>query len=144
MLQRAEDAMNIKRNGCCTLCDEPVFEVIDRFPSSHLRAGHPRSLGAALEGATRVSLLLTDGSSTTLSFCARCAPEIGSRLVEIWRKCLATMAYHHNNIAEIKERPATNEEIAASEADVVWLASLVPLGVIETLPWAAFDDRLRM
>ena len=136
--------MNVKRNGCCTLCDEPVFEITDRFPMDDPRAGQPRGIGKALEGARRIGLVLTDGSTTMLSFCSGCAPGIQDRLGEIWRKCLDTMAFNHENLAAIKGRPLTPQERATSEAGLLSLASIVPLGVVTDLPWSAYDDRLRL
>ena len=136
--------MSVKRNGCCTLCDEPVFEIVDRFPASDPRAGQPRAIGKALEGARRVALVLTDGSTTTLSFCDACTPGITDRMGEIWRKCLDTMAFNHENLAAIKGRPLTPEEVSSSEAVLLGLAAMVPLGVVTDLPWSAYDDRLRL
>lgn len=136
--------MGVKRNGCCTLCDEPVFEITDRFPASDPRAGQPRAIGKALEGARRIALVLTDGSTVTLSFCSDCAPGIQDKLGEIWRKCLDTMAFNHENLAAIKGRPLTPEEVSSSEAVLLGLASMVPLGVVTDLPWSAYDDRLRL
>ena len=136
--------MNVKRNGCCTLCDEPVFEIKDRFPEGDVRAGQPRAIGKALEGARRIGLVLTDGSTVTLSFCSACAPGIHDRLGEIWRKCLDTMAFNHENLAAIKGRPLTRQEAATSEEGLLALTTIVPLGVVENLPWSAYDDRLRM
>ncbi len=61
----------IKRVGCCTLCDKPVFEVKETFTKPPM-VGWPRRLGKPNEDAFRVDYIMLDGSHIHLTFCADC------------------------------------------------------------------------
>ena len=79
-----------KIGGCCSLCDEPVFEVTAVWESGTPRAGEPKSLGAANDGAIRVSFLLLAGGYTDMTFCGECAASLSQEhYTLLWRKNLA-------------------------------------------------------
>ncbi|KKM73967.1 hypothetical protein LCGC14_1405090 [marine sediment metagenome] len=122
--------MNIKRNGCCTLCDEPVFEIA---PSTG-------AVGQPLDNAVRATLILTDGSTVSLTFCDQCETE--TKLTEIWSKCVETMAFQCNHLAEIKGRKVSDQEIEVAQQEVIRLMGMVPLGVVGAIAWSEVNDIL--
>lgn len=76
-----------KKSGCCTLCDEPCFEVVSRWEATERYPGEPKRLGQVIGDATRISYMLLDGTKCDLTFCENCAGTVsGSDYVEIWRK----------------------------------------------------------
>ena len=72
----------MKRPGHCTLCEDPVFEILQE------RDGEPIKVGQPLENAWRVSFRLSDGTIGDITFCAGCLDAIPNSLDEIWAKCL--------------------------------------------------------
>ena len=92
----------MKKLGCCTLCGMPVFDMDDRglLP---------------LEEARRVTLILADGTTTDLTFCAGC--EVGpEQMPAIHRVMLESWA-------------------AEGGPDPVAQIDNIPLGVIREEPW---------
>lgn len=79
-----------KIGGCCSLCDEPVFEVMAVWEDHDVRAGEPKRLGPVNEGTIRVSFLLLSGGYTDMTFCGQCAEELTpEQYTWLWRKNLA-------------------------------------------------------
>jgi len=76
--------------GCCSLCDEPAFEVLQVWDEGEKRAGEPKRLGPPIGGTTRVTFLLMNGRRTDMTVCGNCA---GSLTPEhyplLWQKNLA-------------------------------------------------------
>ena len=76
--------------GCCSLCDEPCFEVMQRWDAGDKRAGEPKRLGAPNEDAVRVTFLLIRGSRADFTFCGRCAATLSpEQYTLLWRRNLA-------------------------------------------------------
>ena len=78
-------------NGCCVLCDEPMYEVVTTWPSMHLRGSEPRQLGAPVDVAERVTFQMVDGSTADMTFCGDCADQAKDRLPEIWAKAMGAL-----------------------------------------------------
>jgi hypothetical protein len=75
-----------KISGCCTICDQPCFEVMALYKEHERRPGEPKRLGGPLEGAVRVTFRLYDGTQNDQTFCAGCAEAVGADdFPEIWR-----------------------------------------------------------
>lgn len=76
-----------KLNGCCTLCDKEVFEVVRRDPETRA----PIQVGKPLENAMRLTFVLADGTKMDLTFCAECLPNLlpGSYQF-LWKRVLAS------------------------------------------------------
>ena len=73
--------------GCCTLCDDPCFEVVTKWEAHERYPGEPKRLGSVIGDATLISFMLLDGTKADLTFCAGCADSLDSpQYVEIWRK----------------------------------------------------------
>ena len=87
---------SVKIPGCCSVCDEPIFEIKRRIPRDHPLAGLPVELGGPLRGAKRHWLMMADGTFTNFSTCADC--EITSHnICEVWAKARELMAREGSN-----------------------------------------------
>ena len=90
-----------KIGGCCSLCDEPVFEITAVWEVGTTRAGEPKALGAPNDGATQVAFLLASGGYTTMTFCENCAAELNAEhYTPLWRKNLAGYMREQNGNPE--------------------------------------------
>lgn len=75
--------------GHCTTCDAECFEIIERWGEHERRPGEPKRIGAPLDGATRITFLLVDGSRMDLTFCKDCAAGLtDDSYSSIWQKVL--------------------------------------------------------
>lgn len=82
--------MTHKIPGCCSICDEPCFEVLQRWDEGEKRAGEPKRLGPPNEDAVRVTFILIDGRRADFTFCGRCAQTLNpSQYTVLWRRNLA-------------------------------------------------------
>ena len=94
---------DVKLSGCCTLCDEPVFEVVARWQEGERHAGEPRRLGPPLDHARRITFLLLDGSTNDLTFCASCMESLTpAQYPAIWQKNLRSWQ------RELNEKPGSS------------------------------------
>lgn len=76
--------------GCCSLCDEPAFEILAVWDAGEKRAGEPKRLGPPLDGSVRVTFLLLNGRRTDMTFCVGCAETLSpEHYPMLWRKNLA-------------------------------------------------------
>ena len=94
---------NVKRPGCCTLCDAEVFEVVRRNPETRA----PIQVGRPLETAMRVTFLLQSGSQMDLTFCRACTDKLAPHdYAGIWKRVLASWIAEsgkdHPGVAEQK------------------------------------------
>lgn len=79
-----------KIGGCCSLCDESVFDITAVWEAGTARAGEPKAFGAPSNGATRVAFLLASGGYTDMTFCGACAESLNQEhYTLLWRKNLA-------------------------------------------------------
>ena len=75
--------------GCCSLCDQPCFEVMQRWDEGEKRAGEPKVLGPANPDATRIEFLLFNGRRTSMTLCGTCADGLErTHYTTLWRKNL--------------------------------------------------------
>jgi hypothetical protein len=116
----------MKRPAHCTLCDEPVFEIIAYFPDGHPRAGQPRRIGKPMDKAVRLHLLLTGGTTAAVTLCDACEPD----LAEIWRRCLEAQADQQLNRVRYGVAPLTPRQQEQQTAELLALTRQVPLGVL--------------
>ena len=83
---------HVKRSGCCTCCDDPVYEVREMYVEGPL-AEHPRRIGPMLEHGTQVTMLLTDGSTADVTMCLTCAQALRPAMYPaLWRACVERAA----------------------------------------------------
>lgn len=97
--------MNYKRAGCCSLCDQLVFEVKARWGEGDARAGEPKRFGPPLEGTLRITFLLLNGGRTDMTFCGDCGQSVDAQhYPTLWRKNLAGWLREQNgNPAKFKD-----------------------------------------
>jgi hypothetical protein len=76
--------------GCCSLCDTPCFEVLQRWDQNEKRAGEPKVLGPATDDAIRIEFLLFNGRRTSMTLCGNCAEALQtSDYARLWNKNLS-------------------------------------------------------
>jgi hypothetical protein len=103
-------------------CDSPLI-------------GEPRRLGMVHDTAHRISVLMTDGSSTMWTVCEDCLPEVNENLPRIWAGVIKAFAW------DMKAKPymfgpAMSEEQWAYMAGTnIQVASMAPLGVLYSERW---------
>jgi hypothetical protein len=97
--------MPYKISGCCSLCDQPAFEIVERWEAHERRPGEPKRIGAPLDGTIRVTFLLYNGRRTDMTFCGDCAGTMSAEhYVTLWRKNLGGyMREQNGNPAKFKE-----------------------------------------
>lgn len=91
--------------GCCSLCDTPVFEVLQRWDDGEKRAGEPKMLGQPNPDTTRIEFLLFNGRLTHMTFCGPCAESLApEQYSALWNKNLcAYMREQDGNPAKFRE-----------------------------------------
>jgi len=118
----------LKRLGCCTVCDEPIFEVTTRWMEGPYK-GEARQLGRALPGIRRVTVVRMSGRQSYWSLCPTC--EIDPKdMVVLNRKEIRAM---------VKERSLSKDNPAQAENREKMLRLFewdVPLGVLGEKPWS--------
>lgn len=78
-----------KIGGCCSLCDDPVFEVMQLWDVGEKRAGEPKRLGPPNEDTTRIEFQLFNGNRTSMTFCGSCAESLTpEQYTLLWNKNL--------------------------------------------------------
>jgi hypothetical protein len=96
-----EEAMTHKIPGCCSLCDEPCFEIMARWDEGEKRAGEPKRLGAPNPDAVRVSFQLFDGSIGDFTFCGSCAAKLNpAHYALLWQRNLAGYLREQNGVTD--------------------------------------------
>ena len=141
---------NQKILGACTVCDEMVFEVLEKYPEGHPLHGQIRKLSHALKDrdARRVSLLLLGspeneglpgfhGAQHEITLCAKCQIT-QHNIAPLWAKCMKSYADHAT--PEHRERlgnpPLTKEQQAYSDKVTLWMVANIPIGVLHERKWS--------
>ncbi|MEE8327058.1 MAG: hypothetical protein V3R58_08500 [candidate division NC10 bacterium] len=129
--------MSEKRVGCCSLCNQEVFEAVSRWPSGFVLEQQIADVGAPVKGARRVTFLLVNGSLCDMTFCDRCDP-VASNLAKLWKKVCTTMAKELDPKyrAEIGAKQQTDEQRTQSEDNLINLFNNPPVGVLYEQPWS--------
>jgi hypothetical protein len=134
---------DIKKLGCCTLCDEEVFEITRRAPRDGPFSREPIAVGRPLPGSRRDSLVLTNGSTVDLTFCESCKPT-AENLPVIWKKCRASLAREgKNDYRERYTKELDSGNMTQLDLCQQWitgkfqldLAKTIPLGVLSKRAW---------
>ena len=114
--------------GCCTVCDEPIFEVTSRHTEGPYK-GEIKQMGRPLPGARRLTMVRISGNTSYLSLCVKCrvTPENLSMLA---KKELAAMVFERNLAKDTMEQAENREKmLRLFEFDI-------PLGVLGETPWS--------
>ncbi len=114
--------------GCCTVCDEPIFEVASRHTEGPYK-GEIKQLGAPLPGARRLTMVRISGNTSYLSLCAEC--EVTSEnLPTLAKKEVAAMVFERNLAKDTMAQAEHREKVLRLfEFDI-------PLGVLGETPWS--------
>jgi len=125
----------MKRIGHCAISGEPCFQVIETWPHGHALEGHPRRLGAPLDDAAVVTLVLVDGTRCDVTVKQRYVPEFYAHLPQVWRDIKARTRFDRKQ-HKAYGQPDFNEAQHA-QMDVWNLAfnDNVPLGVLAWRLW---------
>jgi len=114
--------------GCCTACDEPVFEVVARHTEGPCK-GEIRQVGQPLPGARRVTLVRISGRTSFWTLCEGCDVE-PENMARLNKKEVAAMVFERNLAKDtMKQAEAREQMLRLFEFDV-------PLGVLGEMPWS--------
>ncbi len=130
---------SIKINGCCTICDKPVYEVVNRFPEGHILQGKVDRIGQPLDKAMIVTYVLSNGSATTLTVCEGCIEDARAELSAVWLKCQRSNRWYLRHEAELygQHAPRRNaEQQAQVRKDLAASCDLFILGVAKIEKWS--------
>jgi len=120
-------AVEIKKLGCCTVCDVEIFEVVSRHIDGPYK-GEAKQLGRSLPGARRVTIVRASGNQSNWSLCSDCElhPLDFPRLN---RKEVAAMVKERNTAMDTpRQMEAREKMLSLFEFDV-------PVGVLGEIPW---------
>ncbi len=130
---------SIKSNGCCTICDEPVFEIVSRLPEGHVLQGKIDRIGRPLDKAMIVTYVLINGSVTTQTVCEDCVLPAMAELSAIWTKCQRSNRWYLRHEQELygQHAPRRNaEQQAQVRKDLAANCDLFILGVAKIEKWS--------
>lgn len=116
-----------KLSGCCTVCDQPIFEVVARHADGPYQ-GEIKTVGLPIPGSRRVHIVRASGRQSYWSLCESCtiAP---SDFPELNRKEIRAM---------IKERSYATDTMKQAEHREKMLRLFqwdIPIGVLGEKPW---------
>jgi hypothetical protein len=117
-----------KLTGCCTICDDPCFEISAKHTSGP-RKGEVSQVGRPLPGVRRVYIVRMSGSHSFWTVCPACEISVLD-MSRLHRKELAAM---------VMERNVANDTLKQAEAREKMLKLLqwdAPLGVLGEKPWS--------
>jgi hypothetical protein len=121
-------AAEIKKLACCTVCDEPIFEVAARHTDGPLK-GEVKQVSNPLPGVRRVYIVRISGSSSFWSLCPTCEIE-PAMLPLLAKKELRAM------VREKQVQNHTPEQVEMNEKMLRLLEYDIPLGVLGEKPWS--------
>ena len=113
--------------GCCTACDEPVFEVAARWTEGPYR-GEIKQVGQPLDGARRVRIVRASGRQSDWTFCEGCFID-ALNLPLLRKKELNAMVFERNFVVEtVAQSEQRGKMLRLFEWDI-------PIGVLGEMPW---------
>lgn len=130
---------DFRMGACCPVTGIELREVISTFPSNHPLAGEPRKVGAALPHTRVVVLLMTDGSTMSLSVHQSCVGEIPILLPQIWRKLKTSTRRIRKAHRSLRQKPFSPAQNAIADLENCRMNDNLPLGVLCVLPWSKSD-----
>jgi len=124
---------DVKKTGCCTLCDAEVYEIISYFPDGPL-LGFPRKIGKALPNAYTVDYILTEGSIASLTCCESCRADMINEAFfpAIWAKVMRSFMFEEQPDVRAS-LPAPPRNVVEQDhilAELVKLSDNKPIGVM--------------
>lgn len=126
----------VKKVGCCTLCDKPVFEILTRFPQNHMLAREPRKVGAPLDNAMNYTFVLLGGETIDVAFCDKCEiteadyPRIWEKILNTFRRETSPLYLKALNVS------TTEKAMAEKEAFLLKLVHNPPILLLIKAKWS--------
>jgi len=117
----------VKKLGCCTVCDEPIFEIIVRHVEGPFK-GEPKQLGMPLPGARRLTVVRASGRQSNWSLCGEC---------EVWPADFPRLNRKEVR-AMVRERAIAHDTPEQAKGRDVMLKLFewdIPLGILGEKPW---------
>lgn len=100
----------MKRPGHCTLCNEPVREIVSKHTEGP-RKGDPKQLGKWFDNGYRVTFLLSDGSIADITLCKECLDGgIENIFDEIWKAVEERFLWEEDNL-EVERTPFQQKQV---------------------------------
>lgn len=132
----AESRPERRLTGRCVVSGEPCFEVLETWPAGHPSAGEPRRLGRPLPKALRVTLVLLDGTTTTVTVCADHLAEVTAALPRVWHALCRKMRHDRKSHRELGQRDFNADQHAAADAANLRFIDNRPLGILCHERWS--------
>ena len=129
--------------GCCTNCDEPLFEVVTQWTAPHPREGEPRRIDwqkLVDPDAVRVGFMMSDGSTCDMSFFAKCEQFADTGLARWWAKNVVAQEFDERHRAILGAPRIDVHRAAAHRRSLLKTANMVPLGVLYSVRWKDLLD----
>jgi len=129
--------LNKKLTGCCSICDTAVFDIVRVYPVGHPYHGEPLSLGAPLDTAFKLTMLLTSGDHIDITVCSNCIENNKINYNDLWER----IKYSWGVEVSDKNCIALNKPVYNEKQKVqlkAWLTRMsneMILGVMCSRPW---------
>ena len=138
---------NMRQKGTCIGCDEPVFEVVRRYPDTHPWAGAVMEVGDPLPYAQRACLPLMNGKMWNITVCDTCLETgmLDKNLPALWEKNIAALRWEMDdqNRVTMGVRELSDKGRKAVADSILELVDSPPLGVLGVESWEAIMERER-
>ena len=120
--------------GCCICCAKAVFESITTWVSPHPLAGEMRKVGKPAADAVRLTLLLMDGSTVTMTVCEDCETS-NLPLAVMWSRAMVRTQWENENRACMGVGGLNDRQKAIVDETMMKLVFNPPLGVLGRSKW---------
>ena len=120
--------------GHCWLSGEPCFEIVGKYAPDHPLAGHVRTIGAAMEEAYCITLLLVDGTFTHITIHRDFIGEVKNNLNKIWRAIMQRTEWEWQNKKAMGIRHTEDQEKYALK-QMSKITNNPPVGILGIERW---------
>lgn len=131
-------AAGVHMAGYCLVDGEPVADIIETFKHGRLD-GMPRKIGGWHGDANRVRLVLTNGSTVTLTVRAGNEAALMADLPGAWAKLIRTSVFEYETRAERNAEPLTPAQKSKFWSGLRDLWNSPPIGALGTEKWKDLD-----
>jgi hypothetical protein len=134
------------KTGVCASCYEEVFDVNEVWEPNTAGRGSPligevRRLGMAHDEAYRLAVVMSDGTQSLWTVCEKCLPKVNENLARIWAGVIRAFAFDWKAVPFKFGAPMAEEQLAHQASDLLRVASLAPLGVLNSERWVDLIER---
>ncbi len=120
----------LKHLGCCTVCDEPCFEIASRWTEGPYK-DEIKEVGRPLPFTRRVAIVRASGNQSFWTLCATCTID-ALDFPELNRKEIAAMVKeeHHGRARRTPEQQERREQM------LKLFVFDIPIGVLGEISWS--------